>query len=241
MVSGSLPVDFMPPLTGQFPLVRTFRIVEPANYARTVFIEALERAGVSVNARTVAPNRVGRLPAPDAYPPEARVAELVSLPYRDYAKHIMKVSYNIGADTSLLLFGLTKGVANMQGALAAERETLARAFGIQASSVHFIDGSGGGDTTATSPAITKLLREMSVRSIFPDYFDAQPRLGVDGSLSFVTDFEADSTLAGAKGQVHAKTGTFVQGTDQGPVLKAQALAGYIVAKSGRHFAFSLVV
>jgi len=64
---------------------------------------------------------------------------------------------------------------------------------------------------------------------------------VDGSLSFVTDFEADSTLAGAKGQVHAKTGTFVQGTDQGPVLKAQALAGYIVAKSGRHFAFSLVV
>jgi len=240
-VSGSLPIDFVPPLTARFPLVRTFRIVEPANYARTVLIEALGRAGVSVNARAVAPNRVGRLPAPDAYLSWTKVAELVSLPYRDYAKHIMKVSYNIGADTSLLLFGLTKSASNMRGALAAERETLAREFDIQASAVHFIDGSGGGDTTATSPAVTKLLREMSRRSSFADYFDAQPRLGVDGSLSFVTDFEADPTLAGAKGQVHAKTGTFVKPTDRGPVLKTQALAGYIIAKSGRRFAFMLAV
>jgi D-alanyl-D-alanine carboxypeptidase/D-alanyl-D-alanine-endopeptidase (penicillin-binding protein 4) len=51
----------------------------------------------------------------------------------------------------------------------------------------------------------------------------------------------DPGLAGARGQVRAKTGTFVQGTAQGPVLRTQALAGYIVAKSGRRLAFTLAV
>src|SRR3954466_5565903 len=44
------------------------------------------------------------------------------------------------------------------------------------------------------------------RVSFPAYFDAQLRLRVDGSLSFVIDFESDSTLAGAKGPGHAKKG-----------------------------------
>lgn len=115
-VTGTLPVDFVPPLTGRFPLIRTFRIVEPSNYARTVFIEALDRAGISVAAPAVAPNPVRALPTRDSYVDATRVAELVSLPYKDYAKHIMKVSYNIGADLSLMLFGLTKGATTLAGA-----------------------------------------------------------------------------------------------------------------------------
>jgi D-alanyl-D-alanine carboxypeptidase len=43
----------------------------------------------------------------------------------------------------------------------------------------------------------------------------------------LSDFQSDSTLAGATGQVNAKTGTFVAGTASGPVLKAQALGGYL--------------
>ena len=43
-VAGSVPIDLVPPLTGTFPLVRTVRIVEPANYARTVLIELLRQA-----------------------------------------------------------------------------------------------------------------------------------------------------------------------------------------------------
>ncbi|HEU4678540.1 MAG TPA: D-alanyl-D-alanine carboxypeptidase, partial [Terrimicrobiaceae bacterium] len=79
------------------------------------------------------------------------------------------------------------------------------------------------------------------QTTFPDFFDALPRLGVDGSLGFVKDFEKDATLAGAQGQVHAKTGTYVAGTAQGITLKAQALAGYIDAKSGRRLAFMVAV
>lgn len=60
----------------------------------------------------------------------------------------------------------------------------------------------------------------------------------------ITDFEADSTLAGAKGQVHAKTGTDVVSNPSAPtlpILKSQALAGYVDAKSGRRIAFFLAV
>ncbi len=240
-VTGTLPSDFVPPLTGAFPLVRTFRIVQPANYARTVFIEALARAGVAVGAAPVAPNPAQALPARNSYVDATRVAELVSHPYRDYARHILKVSYNIGADTSLMLFGLTRGATTRAAALAAERDVLATRFGIAPGELHFIDGSGGGDTTATNAAVTTLLEAMRRRPDFADYLAAQPRLGLDGSLSFVTDFEADPTLAGAKGQVHAKTGTFVEGTAQGAVLKAQALAGYIDTRGGRRLAFTLAV
>ncbi len=57
----------------------------------------------------------------------------------------------------------------------------------------------------------------------------------------MNDFEKDATLTGAKGRVHAKTGTYVKGTAQGVTLKAQALAGYIEAKSGRRLAFMVAV
>lgn len=240
-VTGRLPVDFVPPFTNTFPLVRTFRIVEPANYARTIFIEALQRAGVTVNTAIVGPNPVEKLPPADAYTPAGRVAELVSLRYADYAKLILKVSYNIGADTSLVLFGLTHGADSMDDALVAERGVLTTDFGIDGGDFSFIDGSGGGFTTATTGAVIRVLEAMSKRPSFPAYREALPILAVDGSLGFVTDFEADPTLAGAKGQVRAKTGTFVEGTEMGPLFRAQALAGYIEAKSGRRLVFVMAV
>ena len=36
-----------------------------------------------------------------------KVAELVSLPYAQYARLILKVSHNLGANLSLMFFGLT--------------------------------------------------------------------------------------------------------------------------------------
>jgi D-alanyl-D-alanine carboxypeptidase len=153
----------------------------------------------------------------------------------------LKVSYNIGADTSLLLFGLTQGVNNMGDALVVERNNLISNYGIPGDEFEFVDGSGDGFTTATNGAVTKMLLDMAAKPAFPSFLAAQPILGVDGSLAFVTDFQSDSTLAGATGQVRAKTGTFVQGTASGIVLKAQALGGYIKTNSGRQLAYELVV
>ena len=82
---------------------------------------------------------------------------------------------------------------------------------------------------------------MSRRPAFPQYQAAFPILGVDGTLATVTAFTSDSTLAPAKGQVYAKTGTYITGADAGLLLKGQALAGYIYTKSGKKLAFELVV
>jgi len=240
-VSGDLPVDFVPPLTNAFPLIRTFRIVEPQNYARTVLIEQLEAAGVEVDAPTVADNPVGLLPPKDSYSDDTIVASLESLTEAQHAKFVLKVSYNIGADTSLLLWGVARGVDNMNDALAAERESLVSEHGIPGDEFFFVDGSGGGDTTAQNRAVTKWLHIMTGQPDFPAFRDALPILGIDGSLGFVTDFQSDPTLAGATGQVRAKTGTYAAGDESGLVIKGQAFGGYIDARSGRNLIYQLVV
>jgi D-alanyl-D-alanine carboxypeptidase len=240
-IDGNLPMDFVPPLTGKFPLVQTIRIVQPSNYARTVLIEALRAARVKVDAPPVAQNPVDLLPPQNSYAAAAKVAELTGMPYGADAKLILKVSYNIGADTSLLLYGLTQGVNDMDGALAAERRNLTAHYGIPGDQFKFVDGSGGGSSSATTFAVTQMLLDMVAKPAFPSFFAALPILGVDGSLGFVKNFQSDPSLAGATAQVNAKTGTFVEGSPAGIVLRAQALAGYIKAKSGRQLAFALVV
>ena len=238
-VSGSLPADVVPPLTGKFPLVRTFRIVQPAAYARTVLIEALARAGVTVSAAPVTPNPTNLLPASRTYPDATKVAELVSHPYSDYVRYIMKVSYNLGADMSLMYFGVNRNATTQQGALALERTVLNDRFGIASDAIHFEDGNGGGESAATGNAVAGFLTSMSRSANAALFRDAQPRLGMDGSLAFVSDFKNDPTLAGAAGQVWGKTGTYILPDPQGVSYEAQALAGYITTKTGRHLAFSL--
>ena len=240
-IEGQLPIDFVPPLTNKYPLVQAFRITQPSNYVRTVFIEALKAAGVTVHAPSVAENPVQLLPAKGSYTPNAKLAELKGLPYGETAKLILKVSYNIGADTSLVLFGLTQGVDNMHDALKVEQKNLATNYGISVDEIHFVDGSGGGPTTATNRSVTRMLIDLKGKSSFPTFFDDLPKLGVDGSLGFVTDFKSDPTLAGATGKVTAKTGTYVQGNSAGLLLKGQAFGGYITTRGGRQLVYELVV
>jgi D-alanyl-D-alanine carboxypeptidase/D-alanyl-D-alanine-endopeptidase (penicillin-binding protein 4) len=241
-VTGMLPVNFTPPLTNTSTLVQTVRITQPSNYARTVFIESLRKAGVAVRAPAVEQNPVRLLPARSAYGAANQVAMLRGMTYGQDAKLILKISYNIGADTSLVLFGLTRGANSMPAALAVERKNLATRFHIAPSQYHFVDGSGGGNTTATSSAVTRMLQELQHRPAFATLYADLPILGVDGSLASVKDFEKDPTLAGAAGQVRAKTGTYVAASASGaPVLKGQAFGGYITTKHGRHLIYQLVV
>jgi D-alanyl-D-alanine carboxypeptidase/D-alanyl-D-alanine-endopeptidase (penicillin-binding protein 4) len=240
-LTGDLPVGFVPPLTGHYPLIRTFRITDPSSYARTVLIENLRNAGVKVDAPAVEANPVRLLPAKNSYQPKMRVAELHGLPYGEEAKFIDKVSYNIGADTSLLLYGVTQGADDMRSALAAEKKNLQANYGISPSDYSFVDGSGGEETTAVNQAVTQMLTAMRSHPAFSQYLASLPIMAVDGSLAFVTDFESDSTLAPAKGQVHAKPGSFIGPTPEGLFIRGQAFAGYIQAKSGKKLVYQLVV
>lgn len=93
----------------------------------------------------------------------------------------------------------------------------------------------------TNRAPIKMLEYISKKSFFQDYLELLPILAVDGSLAFVTDFQADPTLAGAKGNVYAKTGTKIEPTPDGLLLNGQALGGYIITKSGKTLMYELAV
>jgi D-alanyl-D-alanine carboxypeptidase len=240
-IRGKLPSNFVPPLTGQPVLVQTVRIVQPANYARSVFVESLAAAGVSVAAPVVEANPVSLLPAKGSYQSANKVAQLTGLPCSDDAKLVLKISYNIGADTSLVLFGLTHHVDDVTAALKVEQANLAANYGIPRDEYHFVDGSGGGDTTATNGAVTRMLDVLAKTRAAKALFDALPILAVDGSLAFVKNFQSNPTLKGATGNVRAKTGTFVVGAKHGLLLKGQALGGYVTTRSGKHLTFELVV
>ena len=77
VVTGSIPVGYVPSLPGVPTLVQTFTIADPSAYARTAFIEALAAAGVTVEragGRTA--TRSAKLPAAGSYDKENTVAEL---------------------------------------------------------------------------------------------------------------------------------------------------------------------
>lgn len=86
-------------LTGNEVFVGTFRIEDPATYARTAFVEALRRNGITMTAPTIAPNPAALLPAADSYSDQNRVASFVAPPYLQEAQLILKVSLNLGANS----------------------------------------------------------------------------------------------------------------------------------------------
>ena len=241
-VSGELPINGKPPVVDSYPIVQNFRVVDPSSFARTVFIEELQKAGVTVNTAVVAPNPAGLLPDRSALTVGNQFAEYTSLPFSEYARLVLKVSFNLGADTTLVLFGLANGVDSIEAALAVEEETLINSFGLAEGSFLFEDGAGGGQSQATSISVVKLLQDMVERPSGQAFRDGLPRLGVDGTLRILTEYQQDPTLAGATGNVLAKTGTLASLTDDDLIaLDARAMAGYIQTRSGRDVTYVLVV
>jgi D-alanyl-D-alanine carboxypeptidase len=240
-VKNQLPINYVPPYTKAWPLVRTFRITQPSNYARTIFIEALSKEGIDVSAVTLTKdNPVDLLKSSDTYNRKNQLALLRSLPAREHAKLILKMSYNIGADTALVLFGKTQGVRTLADSLRLEKELLAT-YGIDESQYHFIDGYGGGESSVTNTAVTTWLSVMRKNKYFKDFYDGLPILSVNGTIGLVKKFQADASLKGAAGKVHAKPGTFVDTKNGHLIVEGQAYAGYIETRNNHQLIYQLVV
>ncbi len=94
---------------GGGPVLRVWEVDHPSQFARTAFIEALRRAGVTVTAPTTGTNPTGLLPARGSYRHADLVAVHVSDPFAQYAKLILKVSYNRGADLMACLAAVKLG------------------------------------------------------------------------------------------------------------------------------------
>ena len=231
-----MPEDYRAPLSGEGQYVGTFRVEDPASHARSAFIDALQRQGISLSVAPVAPNPRDHLPQLP-YQEAHRVAQFQSTPYNQDARLVLKVSLNLGANLALSLLGLQQGQRTLEGALAAERRLLIDEVGLIPEQFYFpTNGSGSPDSEASPRALVTFLRYIAQSEVAKDFRNSLPILGVDGSLA-----TSGVNLPG-RGHVFAKTGTTLSPDEQGQFqLKAQNLAGYIDTRSGRRLAFALMV
>jgi D-alanyl-D-alanine carboxypeptidase/D-alanyl-D-alanine-endopeptidase (penicillin-binding protein 4) len=228
-------------VTGQIaagtpPTLRVWEIAHPSAFARTAFIEALQRAGVSVMAPATGPNPEALLPPKGGYRAADMLGQHVSTRLSQYVKLIMKVSYNRGADLMACLAAVKLGSTDCLKGVAAEVKT-ATHLGVPSTSVFPFDGAGSDDRGRTTPAaLATFLRRVRGTSYGRTLFDALPILGRDGTLA---DVESNSPAAG---HAQVKTGNRVVGTPAGQtIVLGNSLAGYAQTKHGRHVVFMIAV
>ncbi|MFG2820158.1 D-alanyl-D-alanine carboxypeptidase/D-alanyl-D-alanine-endopeptidase [Kitasatospora sp. NPDC048365] len=210
------------------PLLKVSAIQDPNAFARTALIEALGRAGVTVAAAPTGPNPEGALPA--SYDGDPRVAAYVSPPYSQYAKLILKVSHNLGANLALCNMAVLHGSKDCFDAFPIEHEFLADVAHVDPTQFTVADGRGGvASDRATPIGLTQILGYWLGTPDADAFRLSLPILGVDGSngISCTTDCPA-------KGKVFAKPGTIL-GLDrlnQRIQVGAQEEAGYLQTDDG---------
>jgi D-alanyl-D-alanine carboxypeptidase/D-alanyl-D-alanine-endopeptidase (penicillin-binding protein 4) len=222
---------------GGKPLVRIFPFEEPAVVARTMFIEALRRNGVRVNAGVLRPATVN-LPPKSEYENLKKVATFTSPPFKDAVTVTLKVSHNLYASALPCLVAAAKGYTTAEAGLREQRKIL-KDLGVDVNQVAFGGGAGGAPADHVTPrACVQLLQGMAKRKEWEAYKTALPILGVDGTLADVV-----SESSPARGKVHAKTGTLIwQDTTNGRfLLKSKALTGTMTTKTDTPLHFALFV
>ncbi len=216
--------------------LRVVSVEDPAAFARTALIEALERAGVSVDASPTGPNPSSKLPKKGSYKADDRVAAYESPPFSQYAKLILKVSHNYGANLNVCLMAVEAGSTDCNDGFPVMKNFFEKA-GVDVDQVALADGRGGNPVNRFTPlAATDLLLYWLDQPKAKTFREMLPELGVNGSLA------NDCKDCPAKGKVFAKTGTvalpdFVNGR----LIEAESLGGYLEAGPGRFRPFYLVV
>jgi D-alanyl-D-alanine carboxypeptidase/D-alanyl-D-alanine-endopeptidase (penicillin-binding protein 4) len=229
VVTGQIAAGFPTTLVSQV-------IADPSAFARTAFIEALQRAGVTVTASSTGPNPAALLPPKDSYQPGDKLAEHTSASLAAYVQLIMKASYNRGADLMTCLAAVKAGSTDCEQGLVAEVDNFT-GLGVSKDAVFPFDGAGSDDTNRASPrALAILYKNATGEPYAQALFDSLPILGRDGTLANV---QPDSPAAG---KAQLKTGNRAVGTPAGQtILLGNALAGYIDGKSGRRLTVMIAV
>ena len=229
-VSGTIAADAGPTL-------RVGEIPSPASFARTAFIEALQRAGVTVTAAPTGTNPVDRLPATSSFPAGQRVAEHVSGDLSEIVKVILKTSHNPGADLMACLDAVASGSKDCEAGLVTVQQHVSNDLGVDPTAFFLFDGAGSDDRDRSAgSAFTTFLRAVDTQPYAAAFEAALPVLGVDGDL-------ANQGLGTpAVGHVFSKTGTRAAVEPAGiGLINARTQVGYIDAASGRKLVFSIMV
>lgn len=148
----------------------------------------------------------------------------------------LKVSYNRGAQTQVCLLAASVESRDCDDGFP-EMATIFDKAGVDPKQASLIDGSGLPGNLITPRSSTQLMRAFAARPDAQQWREALPIMGVDGSVASV---QKDSPAAG---KVFAKTGTLgapdlLNGRFR---VETKALGGYILAKSGRELAISIIV
>jgi D-alanyl-D-alanine carboxypeptidase/D-alanyl-D-alanine-endopeptidase (penicillin-binding protein 4) len=231
VLTGKIPA-------GHKPLVRVYEVSDAASFARGLFIEALGRAGVAVEASPLTDHPHGALPSREEVSKLPRVAQFQSPPFAEAARLILKVSHNLHASTLPLLVAARNGKRTLAEGLHLQHDFLARA-GVDVDTISFGGGAGGAQADLVTPRATvQLLRHMHTRPDASVYRAGLPVLGADGTLA-----EAVPPDSLARGKVQAKTGTyFIDNVmNNRYVMTSKALAGYVSTAKNRKLAFALFV
>ncbi len=231
ILTGKIPA-------GHKPLLRVYEVPDAAAFARGLFIEALGRAGVAVEASPLADPPNGALPSRDEVAKLPRVAQFQSPPFSESAKLILKVSHNLHASTLPLLVAARNGKRTLEDGLRLQHDFLARA-GVDVDTISFAGGAGGAQADLVTPRATvQLLRHMHTRPDGTAYRAGLPVLGADGTLA-----EAVPPDSPARGKVQAKTGTYFVDNVMNKrfVMTSKSLAGYMTTATNRELALALFV
>jgi serine-type D-Ala-D-Ala carboxypeptidase/endopeptidase (penicillin-binding protein 4) len=226
IVSGTIGATAEPDLT-------VYRIPDAASWARTLFLEALRRAGVTVDADPVAENpRAPEAPYQDAL----EVASLQSPPVREFGKMILATSYNTGANALLCHLAVREGSTDCLEGLQSIRRLVDEA-GLVSDDVVLVDGQGADPASTTPTQMVGWLRWTQEQSWAAPFNAGLPVLGESGSLAGAGQ---DSP---ARGKVMAKPGTSAHPDPAtGRVLlNVQGLSGFIRTDNGRTLVISLSV
>ncbi|MEQ8170307.1 MAG: D-alanyl-D-alanine carboxypeptidase/D-alanyl-D-alanine-endopeptidase [Candidatus Eremiobacterota bacterium] len=231
LLSGTVP-------EGYKPVVRVYQVEDPSSFCRSLLIDALIRAGISVDASPVRDNPSEKLPHRNAYGKLKQVALLTSPPYSETVKLILKVSHNMGADITPLLIAAVNGKGTMEEGMSLIHDFLEYNY-VDMNGISLSDGSGGHEADFVTPrTAVQLLRYMYSRPDFKVYHDGLPILGVDGTIAHSVNENSP-----ARGKVFAKTGTLsaVDLLNKRGLLTCKALAGYMTTLKGREVAFAIYV
>lgn len=239
-IQVSLPQPGVFLVTGQIAEgqaeLRVGSIPDPAAFARTAFIEALQRAGVEVKANVSGPNPAKQLPKEGSYKANRLVAEHVSAELSELTRVVLKTSHNPGADLLSCLVAVKAGNKDCPAGPAAEAQ-YAAGLGIPADSLFIFDGAGSDNfDMVTGKAMTSFFRALDSQPIGEAFETSLSIIGVDGDLA---ESEKGTPTAG---QIRAKTGTRANVTPAGTgILATRTLVGYANAKSGRQLIISVMV
>jgi D-alanyl-D-alanine carboxypeptidase/D-alanyl-D-alanine-endopeptidase (penicillin-binding protein 4) len=209
------------------PRVVRLGIDDPAAYAAWRLAALLEARGVKVKGKPVArhrdrPGGDSTIPATSVSP--APLAALVPPPLQDDLVHLVRDSQNLHAELLLRRLGLLSGAGSVADGLM-QVEALAAHAALPRSSWDLADGSGMSTYNRVTPrAMVALLRWIGGQPWGATWRGTLATGGVDGTIA--RRFKGSAL----EGKVFAKTGT---------LNATNALAGYLIARSGRTLTFAL--